>query len=292
MNDKLWLKEYENCLNELYGNDLNIKKSIDIKRKHIPKTLYRFRALTDNGDNDYEFENLENDTIWLNSPKIFNDPYDTKPLYNPYNLYNLLNNDVSTKKLIENRDSKEVKDLFAKTFEEFCQTYRIGCFTKNEPTNILMWSHYAHYHEGYCVEYKIDETFEKHEIFWNGMCPVIYSDNIFDLSVYLYTMIKNAVSLIENKDNKHFNNIIFNLVALYKSNLWSYENEWRVVMDKNLYRIDNLINAPKPSAIYVGLNTSDRNKAILKNISRKRDIKLFYIKRCSDEYRLYIDENA
>ncbi len=28
-----WIKEYENCLNKLYGEDLNIKKSIDIKKK-------------------------------------------------------------------------------------------------------------------------------------------------------------------------------------------------------------------------------------------------------------------
>lgn len=286
---KKWINEYVDCLNCLYCEGLNINKSFEIKQKHIPNNLYRFRPLSDN--NDYEFENLENDKVWLNCPDNFNDPFDSKPLYNPDKLYNLLKNDSELKKFVTEKDADYINNLYHKTYVEYCKNYRIGCFTENNYTNILMWSHYANAHKGFCLKY--DFTDKKQNIpenLLNSICPVIYSNQIFDITEYLYSSTKNVTAYLkDNNITRHFNNILLNLVVLFKSDIWSYENEWRIVMEKNLYKIENLIDVPKPSAIYIGLNTSNRNKAILKNISRKRKIDIFQIVRSPNEYKLQIE---
>jgi hypothetical protein len=73
---------------------------------------------------------------------------------------------------------------------------------------------------------------------------------------------------------------------LYKSPLWSYEKEWRLIVsklndyqDKTPFCIDHL----KPIAIYYGTRISPINRKMLHLIAKEKGIQ---------EYQMYIDNKS
>lgn len=306
-----WLNEYINCLNGQTCEELDVEKSFKIKEQNLPEKLYRFRPLYDDNKtfNKYEFDNLLNNKIWLSCPDVFNDPYDSKPLYSSENLFDLYMKDTQTRELLAsgikqifpaetnptNDDIyKAGVDIFKNNHEapllkmalEQCNFFRIGCFTENDFTNILMWSHYANKHEGYCLEYNIADL-DINANFSRFMFPVIYSDKIFDISTHLHTMIKSALSQHEGTKKMHFNNLLFYSVVLFKSKDWLYEREWRLVMEKRLQRIENLLNAPIPTAIYLGSKIKDINKEEIIKTSQRLHIPIYQMVQKGDDYNLF-----
>jgi hypothetical protein len=85
------------------------------------------------------------------------------------------------------------------------------CLTE-EPTNILMWPHYAQNHEGFVVE------FDAHHEYFHGQRST--ADEFHRLRRVNYRRER------PNLDFKDMNGIILFLI---KSNDWAYENEWRVL---------------------------------------------------------------
>ncbi|MCS0314009.1 DUF2971 domain-containing protein [Vibrio diabolicus] len=64
-------------------------KPISNKKKNIPTSLFKYRAI-----NEYSLSNLENETLWLTSADKFNDPYDSS-------LYLSLNRNLRRLPLVE-----------------------------------------------------------------------------------------------------------------------------------------------------------------------------------------------
>ncbi|MGJ7512696.1 DUF2971 domain-containing protein [Variovorax sp. GT1P44] len=85
------------------------------------------------------------------------------------------------------------------------------CLTE-EPTNILMWPHYAQSHEGFAIEFDAH-----HDYFHSQRYP---EDEFYRLRRVAYRRDR------PNFDFKDVNGII---VFLVKSADWAYENEWRVL---------------------------------------------------------------
>ena len=93
---------------------------------------------------------------------------------------------------------------------------RISCFTENPPTKLIMWSHYADYHKGICLEYDLkncdDDTYAM-------LMPMIYQENLQSIRGDLKTSEYNYCKLFQT--------------VLYKSKEWSYEREWRLIKALN-----------------------------------------------------------
>jgi len=94
----------------------------------------------------YKFKNtnhlidiVKNDSIYLSSPFDFNDPLDS------YFCTMLVNSRDSTVELV-----LEEYITISKTLRVFCGT------KKTNMNNILMWSHYADFHKGVLIKYKIN----------------------------------------------------------------------------------------------------------------------------------------
>src|SRR5262249_3461497 len=95
--------------------------------------------------------------------------------------------------------------------EEFIQTYRnkIGlCCLTEQCNNILMWSHYADNHKGYCVEFEATD----HTLVFGRAQRVSYSDVYPEINFY------NTPG-----DEK------VRLTFLTKFTDWQYEREWRIL---------------------------------------------------------------
>lgn len=101
---------------------------------------------------------------------------------------------------------------------DYLGTY-ICCFS-TERSSILMWSHYASYNTGICIEYDFN-SLSSNSLLRKTIFPVAYSRKPIDLrdlladknqSIYAYPL--DAAVLC---------------AALNKFDVWHYENEWRLM---------------------------------------------------------------
>ncbi len=184
---------------------------------------------------------LENSTLLIKNPSIFNDPYDCD--------LDLIKFDSTSnfqlEKAIENfnkkRKSKEPKstsDFSNLTKEEITNTFKnvvfpayskkiaVTCFSELY-NNMLMWSHYTYSHKGICIGFKLTELYK-------------------DLSAKhpnLLSMIRvNYTNQYEQKD--YFEDIHSSLYHWIrtKSEDWAYEKEIRFLfinqeLDTNLSKL-------------------------------------------------------
>jgi DNA-directed RNA polymerase subunit RPC12/RpoP len=145
---------------------------------------------------------------------------------------------------------------------------KLGVFCLTEANdNILMWSHYADGHRGFCIEF---ERSESNELGGESCVPVIYPKD-------------NAVpnfklkALAERK--------AFARIATTKAKLWVYEKEWRMISRDpggGLYPIPGRI-----SAIIFGLRMVAQGKTTIWNILGE-DTLYFQAHQTDDSYTLNI----
>lgn len=137
-------------------------------------------------------------------------------------------------------------NLFSKTIDKI----RITCFSKRF-NSTLMWSHYADSHKGVCIGFEIDSEFCKS------------NDVVFQEVDYQE---KNPI----NKPIKDFRSLL-NEVFFIKNKDWEYEKEVRMV---GFEMKDCKIGIPNITEVIFGLNTSDEDKGLIRNIfSNEKKIK-------------------
>ena len=241
--------------------------STEIKSLEDVTTVLSFRNF-----NQFTLSDLINNELTLCSPKLMNDPYDT--LFLKWGEYQ--NNKAENKKHI-----KYLSDAF--------NYYRIRSFSlpidnnnNKMIENILMWSHYAGNHEGFCIEYKLSkETFN-----------ITKDEYVVRLKKIIYRDDDN-----NNKDNNNnketpiinleTNTISTNLGLCRKHPLWEYENEVRLIAyvpgnEKNYYQIP--LGNSTIESVYFGYKCSEEHIKTIMNILSD---KIPYYKMESDYSNIY-----
>lgn len=167
----------------------------------------------------------------------------------------------------------------------------------------LMWAHYANNHKGFAIGY----DFRNNEITPCSNCPnrscsnielatlypVIYSDKRYNATEYGQWVVQQQINRMMNIpiEETFTNPFLFTKAALYKSNDWSYENEWRIVCSmpdlvekqKDRYPIKK-----RPIAIYFGSQISEFYRRWLIRIADDKGIQKYQmvVKDYSSEYEL------
>ena len=139
-----------------------------------------------------------------------------------------------------------------------------------------MWSHYADNHQGMVLRYdfiKLDLYLDKHRDLLMGLNPVMYTDNLINLQEYKGFRDKVSVST---------------LAAISKSKEWSYEKEWRLIINKKSDERGLAVKVIKPSCIILGARISEIHKIMLSLEAKKKDIPIKQIKLDKTKYRLSI----
>ncbi len=205
-----------------------------------PKRLFRYSSL-----DKYVINDLKRGELTLSNPTIFNDTYDSYLHRDSSDSLILLENDLketlsyfridytipSKEKLLEK--AKQEDDFLTHYLTE---TMVIGCVSE-ALDSILMWSHYSDKNRGICIEYDFTNSAINPYLY-----PVVYTSKPFDctkLSVPDYEEFDIDLATI--------------LSVVNKSDLWSYEKEWRIILyfgGKKFLRVPVLV--PKPTAIYLG----------------------------------------
>lgn len=309
---------------------------VQFAQNQMPKKLYKyFPNVVADSQRNYSKEALRNNTVFLNTPVAFDDPYDsslcmdeqefqTKRLQHyaklcgfsfddgwdyfklgyefsvflfPYSsnfekwktVFRLSMKDDSktdlthllfAKKLfIALHEDPSSEDTWQRSFEEVLHSeyvsvinnlsgkFRIACFTTT-PNSMLMWSHYANSHKGFCVEYDIPALTENNVNMLQHLFPVIYSD-------------ERVSVLDQGLDDLSCPTVTEDMVwPIYKHGLltkslpWGYQNEWRLIS------LDNML-ADQPnynctffpiSKVYLGAKMDREERRAIIKICEKNSI--------------------
>lgn len=289
-----WIEEFVEKLFPTDSESLAIEDAFAIKEKHLPKSIFKYRSVDENSLKD-----LMEDSVWLTNPKDFNDPYDSIASLDTCairdqvvkdNMENIIKNkgipceiickaktgsnplavlySYFLKGLNPNIQAKiksvldEAQSLLDDaTWNHFNQrtldSLKVCSFGGNNGC-LLMWSHYADWHRGFCIEYDL-QRFEKDDYQRKLLFPVIYSDNLFDVTQYWGST----------------NNLYPILMAIHKHTKWSYEEEWRLIFPGGIMENDSSYNIGLPKAIYLGARISQKNMDEIIKIATEKNVSVF-----------------
>jgi len=217
--------------------------------------------------NEYSLAVLINREVWFSKPARLNDPFDIDidftNLISPsdfrYMIKVLKNqNEISKERLAELKKlEKEIPDQNALSemsramnnrFRDDRKNWGVFCMCES-PKNLLMWSHYADCHRGFCIQFVRSSE--------NGLGniektrPVAYSCEYPSPDPYS-----------ENGMEKIYDELFFT-----KAKGWEYEKEWRMLTEEG----DKEFPLPGDiSAMIFGLNMLEPQRNTIKNIFSDR----------------------
>ena len=224
-----------------------------------------------------------------NAPSNFNDPFECRPHFrisdsdqakkntilhlvnSPY-LQDMTRDERILLALQLNNDPKLSKKTLREAFEANFLAARICCFTIKKD-NLLMWSHYANSHTGYCVEFNTDNPAIKcaHKVNYSNQYPELtYPLDVEDLIV----------------------------LALNKSIEWAYEDEFRLIINSD-FQYSSLISGdfltlspPDIKSVYLGAKMSQLNKRAFLSIIKQSDFKpeIFQAKLSENSFQLVFEK--
>lgn len=258
---------------EIYAYNDEGKKSLDAF-KHLMLYSTQIKSIGNQNTflsfrnyNQFTLSDLINNELTLCSPKVMNDPYDT--LFLKWGEY--LRNNMGELK-------KHIKYLC-----DALDYYRIRSFSLpkdkegNEMLeNILMWSHYAGNHTGFCIKYNLSESIFN---ITESRCVVRLKDIIYRDDDSVINLEKDSVDT--------------NLGLCRKHPFWEYENEVRLIA----YLPDNEspfcqipLGDSNIESIYFGYKCPDEHIKTIRNIlSSKKNITYFKMKSdYADIYKLKV----
>ena len=219
--------------------------------------LYKYQRLT-----AHSLASLLNETVWLSSPTTFNDPFDCAITLSREKLKESLDHAIAEishingipREQIANHDKLIDQDRTAyewlgNSLRTTMQKIGVLCLSAT-PYEILMWSHYADNHKGFCVEYDFAEGTHLRKL----AQPVRYSKALPSLS--LANLPSNA------KDN------FLDICIFTKAKQWEYEQEWRVIMHEG----GRSFQAPSSvTSVIFGTRMPLEEKIMIHNALRHKD---------------------
>lgn len=297
-------------------NELDIDGAQNLKIQNIPKNLYKYRAVTINS-----LENLNTNTVWIDKPSKYNDVFEFNEDLNIDILYDTLNqkmieeiisqltNNISVPEHIKEKARLEKKPLevigryalqqanysdskIDEVFKVMNETVREStlqmikdknsmlkdsmkvCSFCDSNKELSMWSHYADSHKGICIEYNTENWFPIN-IRKRLLFPVIYQDEVFDATEHL----------INHINNDDFNNLYPFISGATKSTQYSFEREWRFIINLGEFEPQNY---PMQclNKVFLGVQISDEHKNQVLEICKTNKIDVYQTVISSTKYEI------
>jgi len=253
-----------------------IKENLEENEQNLfPEFLYKYRCWTD----ALHKRLLTDGEIYFSSAKNFNDPFDsTIPVrYDKASKKEI--RELHFKQISEENPNlirRERKKLTHKKLEEglyknpdhlkwFYETQqkirfeKFGIFSLTEVNDsIIMWSHYADSHKGFCVGFNTDNLilFRKNDL--------LRIELVIDLKPVEYHKIFPFFNAF-NLDMEE----IATKSLITKSQDWSYEKEYRLILFENTNRKINLKDGII-SKVLLGCRMPEEDKEEIKKILKEK----------------------
>lgn len=253
--------------------------------ENIPQPLFKYRIWND----EYQKRLLTHNEVYLASADQFNDPFDASIPYRfkdeeltPENIYLKLletgrreSPDLSEEILQQQCYKRQYSGVFEsgqywkEQYDDFKKNLNenfgiLSLTSKNN--NLLMWSHYAVSHTGFCVgidKFALFKTIE------GQLGPVIYSNQFPKIGIF-------------DKSEEGLNRILTT-----KSVEWQYEEEFRI---SKIYSAKKVYNLPNEAIleIILGNKMTEENKQEIIGIANQKfpSAKLFQSQINLEEFKL------
>lgn len=230
--------------------------------------------------------------------------------YTPANYFDIRNFETQSLHLSPNNSMNDIYEGIPVAEEETLSTEQIVCmkdlarFTCFSETydNILMWSHYAKSHEGFCVEYDL-KLLKKEESLdlLQHIFPVLYLDKRLkrkDINSLIESHLEMSKALL-NDEKYDCGDPLDDVLPLFlvKGKAWEYEQEWRMIFTKKQqYDMDNKNLETIPFECITGIYLGYRiNPEIERNIleickRQNRKIAVYKSKLSNSEFKLEFEE--
>jgi hypothetical protein len=273
--------------------DNTFLKSLAPNPQNYPDVIYKYRKWNDNNHKKL----LTNNELYMSPSNLFNDPFDCKIYKNYYLLDTPEKIEEYIKKSLEkasdwkndnNKTSLEMRKTLEKRLsnidkyqvrseyydDEFNNKYiGVACFSKRWDS-ILMWSHYANNHNGFCIGF--DEKRMRYSMLFGKGDYVKYSEDF---------------PIIHPDDNEKEAQ---NLRTYYKSKEWEYEQEYRFMnlyfdsggADANSAKRIVKIEDKHIVEIILGVNMPEKDKKEIIKIGKDRNIDVYEIVKVPFKFEL------
>ena len=145
-----------------------------------------------------------------------------------------------------------------------------------------MWSHYANKHTGFCVEYDFSKCTN-----WAALItlfPVIYSKSRPHFPMSIFEQSNNFKDITVKEGNDSIISLI--RLLLIKSDIWSYEEEWRIIGLQNQLIDKHLLELDIVTKIYLGANISEKNEKEIVDIAKSKGIPVYRYIMNQEQYTL------
>jgi len=191
---------------------------------------------------------------------------------------------------------------------------RVACFSRLRPfyefnKQISMWSHYSNNHKGFCVKFNIEELCKnltlkeltvqysnpraKNNYFnerlllaiKSGIFPVNYSSDRVSIPISGFEFRADSLFLKSKTPTEHQEKLYRSFLT--KSTCWSYEREWRLILDKNVCSLyDNKIPFPYAESIYLGCRIDRDFRNLMIDVGADLGIPVYQMKLDSGKFKL------
>jgi Protein of unknown function (DUF2971) len=202
-----------------------------VTAKRIPSHLYKYQPFT-----PQTIANLKDASIWFSAPIAFNDPFDcslpvvdiSRLTYSDFRRaleylkgHRTLSTQLTAEMCPNGIPTQAFRDVFTRSVTEIFAERRkvqlesrgVACFSAKS-SDIMMWSHYADGHRGFCLEF--DSAIEP----FSKALPVRYREDF----PYI-----NPVDVLVEPHTGDPENHLLGAMVLTKAPCWNYEQEWRIM---------------------------------------------------------------
>lgn len=249
-----------------------------------PETVFKYERLS-----MLSLQNLKKHSVYFASPTQFNNPYDCKitaKIDDPTDeeIEELRSHFISDpespeglREQLSSIDSAELRTMLVRSVKasvldemgKFLTGSGVTCLAERND-NLLMWSHYASNHSGFCLEFRTEfDPFRK-------------------LRCVKYVESMPRVNLCDF----YIRNKWRDLMDLYctKSSAWEYEREWRV-----LHKEAGTLYSYEPDAlkaVYFGPEMERQTKEIICLIlaGQNPNVELWQVERVTDRFDLTFEQ--
>lgn len=266
----------------------------------LPRIVYKYR----DWDNAAHRNLLIHNEFFMASPKDFNDPFDCRIAPNVNLLSDLEKSEYVNKLSIAHYDeaqrlgidlNKAIPDLERRIYsgsiqeqiekEEFESNDKyFGILSLSSSwNNVLLWSHYAKMHEGFCVgffEKKLRDTFIKYP---TGITKIRYSKEFPKIKPRVQTQEEQSEQMKRRFDKTGV-----------KSFDWRYEKEYRIFINyfpKEPQPYERIVCYPTNaiSEVILGIRIGSKNRDEIVSICKQKNLSVYQAKKSAFRFEIEKD---
>lgn len=300
-----WIQDLRRYFFSYRQKDLDVKAAIQLKKQHIPKSLYKYRSV-----NDYALSNFKEDYVWCTHAANFNDPYDSSlcfdfssdymnsillksvetqargegdNFFTEDNMNILSTSDDPVKTMIElaanHKDSSVMPDMVDKLYRMIKDFNEKNVIEMNSKFNAAI-------KQGYKIcsfsqrmdsmlmwaHYSANHTGFAIEYDFSKLLVTDIRSRCLWPVLYDDEMFDASDFFMEQSRAGSFNNLFGIISAIHKAKDWSYEHEWRLVLPMSPSDPPMNFSVPVPKAVYLGSKISKEDEEEIVHVARAKGI--------------------